>query len=148
MPRVTTSLWIDADPIRVYDVCQAPPDPLLPPGGPRLIVLDQPGEVGSRYRWEFRRLALHSRVDSRVTVAVPGSRLALQGTAGWEMEADLTLEPERGGTRLLFRMQYRFPFPLKWLLPGGLIRLGIWHALRRVKAVAEESLPEEALTTT
>lgn len=146
MPRLTASLWIDAEPGRVFETCQAPPEPLLPRGGPRLVILDQPGMVGSRYRWEFRRMGLHGRFDSAVTESIPGNRLAFQGKAGWDMETDLTITPENGGARLLVRMQYRFPFPYRWILPGGLIRLGVWHALQQVKAAAEKPLQAEALT--
>lgn len=146
MPRLTASLWIEADPARVFETCQAPPVPLLPRGGPRLVVLDQPGAVGSCYRWEYRRFGLQRRFDSLVTESVPGRRITFRSNAGWESEAELTLMPEQGGTRLLFRMQYRFPIPFRWLLPGGLIRLGVWHALHQVKAVAESPLPAEALS--
>ncbi|MFZ5827337.1 MAG: SRPBCC family protein [Bacillota bacterium] len=146
MPRLTASLWIDAAPERVFAICQAPSIPLLPPGGPRLVVLDEPGVVGSRYRWEFRRLGLNGRLDSVVTESQPGTKLAFRGTAGWEMEADLALMRENGGTRLLFRMQYRFPFPFRWLLPGGLLRLGVWHALNQVKTLAEEPMPVRAFS--
>ncbi|MFZ5814916.1 MAG: SRPBCC family protein [Bacillota bacterium] len=147
MPRLAASLWIDAEPERVFCICQAPPVALLPLGGPRLIVLDRPGAVGSRYRWEFWRAGLHGRLDSVVTESEAGRRLAFRGESGWEMEADLTLVPEKGGTRLLFRMQYRFRFPFRWLLPGALIRLGVWHALQQVKAVAERPEPSGALTS-
>lgn len=146
MPRLTASLRIEADPMRVFEVCKAPAVPLLPTGGPRLVVLDEPGAVGSRYRWEFRRWGVLGRLESAVTRSEPGRQLSFRGQAGWEMEADLLLTPQEGGTRLLFRMQYRLPFPFRWLVPGGLIRLGVWHALHKVKAEAERPLPAGALT--
>jgi hypothetical protein len=146
MPRLTASLWIGAEPERVFAVCQEPPVSLLPRGGPRLRVLDEPGAVGSRYRWEFRRLGLGGRLDSVVTESVPGRRLAFRALAGWEMEAAVTLRPENGGTRLLFSMRYRLPFPFRWLVPGGLVRLGLWHALHQVKHCSEQQLPEGSLS--
>lgn len=148
MPRLAASLWINTDPLRVFETCQAPAGPLLPKGGPRLVVLGQPGAVGSRYRWEFRRWGLFGRLDSAVTEAEPGRRLLFRGQSGWQMEAELSLTPEDGGTRLVFRMQYRFPFPFRWLVPGGLIRLGAWHALHKIRAEAEEPLPAGRLSTT
>lgn len=147
MPRLTATTWIDADPMRVFDICQAPPVPLLPRGGARLVVLDEPGVLGSRYRWEARRFGLHGRFDSVVTESIRGERLAFRSQPGWELEADLTFTPEKDGTRLIFRVQYRFPVPFRWLLPGGLIRLGVWHALRQIKESAEGvPLAVEALT--
>lgn len=146
MPRLTASLWIDADPMRVFEICQAPPVPLLPRGGPRLAVLDEPGAVGCCYRWVFRRMGLQGRLDSVITKSVPGRSLTFRGRSGWEMESELLLTPENDGTRLLVRMRYRFPFPFRWLLPSGLIRLGAWHALHQVKDTAERPMPAGALT--
>ncbi len=139
MPRLNASLWIDAAPDQVYKTCQAPPAPLLPSGGPRLVIPDPPGLPGSRYLWEFRRLGLSGRLECILTDAEPGRLLRFRGHDGWHMEADLTLQPEKGGTRLHFCMQYRFPVPLRWVVPGGLIRLGVWHGLHQVKVLTEQT---------
>lgn len=146
MPRLTASLWIAAEPERVFDTCQAPPVPLLPRGAPRLVILGEPGVVGSRYRWEFRRFGLQGRLDCVVIDSDPGARMAFRGQGNWVTEGGITLIPEKGGTRLLVQMEYRFPHPYRWLVPGGLIRLGVWHALHQIKAESERPMPAEALS--
>jgi hypothetical protein len=146
MTRMAAGIWIDASPDRVLQVVGAPPGPLLPEGGPHLVLDGPPGQAGTRYRWEFQRLGLNFRVDSKLTECRPGQRLAFRGTAGWEMEAQVDCEPEAGGTRLLFRMRFRFGAPARWLIPGALTRLGVWHALRRVKAMTEAGGPVGAVS--
>lgn len=147
MARIAGSIWVEASPEVVFRTIAEPVAPLLPKGGPRLAILDTPGAVGSRYRWEFHRLGFHFRLDSEVTESRFGERLAFRSLIGWEMEAETDLQAERGGTRLTYRMRYRFPAPLRWLIPGPLIRLGVWHGLHKIKAMAEESVRVRVLMT-
>lgn len=137
MARMTAGIWVNAPPEVVFRIIQAPPRPLLPFGAPRLTVLN-PGAINALYRWEFRRLGFIFRLDSRVTESVPARRLAFRGTVGWEMEAQANIIPEGEGARISFQMGYRFPTPLRWLIPGALIRLGVWHGMNQVKAMSEE----------
>lgn len=139
MARIAASIWVEATPAVVFGIIADPAGPLLPQGGPRLVIMEEPGAIGSRYRWEFHRLGIHFRLDSEVTESHFAERLAFRGLPGWEMEAEADLLPADGGTRLIYRMRYRFPAPLRWLIPGPLIRLGVWHGLHKVKAMAEES---------
>jgi|GEM_PF-1169547 len=141
MPRLAASLWIAAPPEMVFRVVEAPDRPLLPSGGPRLLVLDPPGQAGARYRWEFRRLGLAFRLESAVTEYEPGRRICFRSTAGWDAEALVDLVPEGEGCRLSLHMRYQFPVPLRLLIPGVLIRLGVWHGMNQVKAMAERSAP-------
>lgn len=138
MTRLTAGIWIDAPPASAFRVVEEPPGLLLPADGPRLLLLGPDRGPGARYRWEFQRLGINFHADCQVTEYRPGERLAFRGTSGWSMEAQVDLTPEAGGTRLLFQMRYRFDAPARWLLPGGLIRLGVWHALREVKAMTEQ----------
>lgn len=147
MVRVAASIWVEASPEVVFTMIAEPTGPLLPQGGPRLAILDMPGAVGSRYQWGFHRLGLQFRLESEVTESRFGERLAFRGLAGWRMEAEVDILPESGGTRLIYHMRYRFPAPLRWLIPGPLIRLGIWHGLHKVKALAEESVQARVLVT-
>jgi len=65
--------------------------------------------------------------------------MSFRGTAGWTADVTLTLEPEADGTtKVIFRMGYDFPPPVRWLLPGPLIRAGIWYGLTRLKEMCEE----------
>jgi len=144
MPRLNASLWINAAPEKVFRACQAPSAPLLPTGGPRLVIPDQPGKVGARYRWEFKRLGMSGQVDGVLTEVEPGRLLRFRSHSGWRMEADLLTEPENGGTRLTFHMKYRFGVPWRWIVPGDLIRLGVWYGLHQVKALTEKAPPKKA----
>lgn len=147
MPRLSATTLVMAEPEVVFRVLEAPPGPLLPKGGPHLARLDAvPGE-GTRYRWEFKRFGLGFRLDSIVTDYRPGQRLIFKGVGGWTMDAQVDLRPDAGGTRLDFRIRYQFGAPLRWLVPGALIRLGIWHALRQVKAMCEEQAAAHVLST-
>lgn len=137
MPRVTASILVEAPSEVVFQTVEMPPRPLLPTGGPRLVRPDGLTGPGAVYRWEFKRWGLGFRTDSVVTDYLPGVAIAFQGTRGWDMHAEARLQPESGGTRLLFHMRYRFGVPVRWLIPGALIRLGIWHAMRQVKDMAE-----------
>jgi len=137
VPRVTASIVVEAPPEVVFRTVELPPRPLLPPGGPRLVLPSGTTGSGAVYRWEFKRLGLGFRIDSVVTDYLPGQAIAFRGTRGWEMQAEARLEPDPGGTRLLLQMRYQFPRPLRWLVPGALIRLGIWHAMRQIKTLAE-----------
>lgn len=138
MPRLNASIRVEAPVDLVFRIVEAPPGPLLPSGGPRLVRRGTELGIGAAYRWEFQRLGFHFRTDSVVTAYEPPHRIVFQGTAGWETEAEVLCEAEEdGATRMTFRMKYRFPPPLRWIIPGPLIRLGIWHAIRQVKAMAE-----------
>lgn len=140
MPRLTASITAAAPPEAVFGVIESPDGPLLPEGGPRLIKLGTVTGVGAQYRWQFRLLGLTFSADSVVTEYRPGQRIAYRGTTGWTMECVVDLVPAEGGTRLEFRMRYRFPAPVRWLVPGTLIRRGIFLALNRVKEIAEASI--------
>ncbi len=140
MPRLTASITVAAPPEVLFQVIESPSLPLLPLGGPRLTRLSPAGGVGARYRWQFRLLGLGFSADSIVTEYRPGRYIAYRGTSGWNMEAAAELTPVFGGTRLEFRIRYRFPVPVRWLVPGTLIRRGIYLALNRVKEIAESSL--------
>lgn len=138
MPRLTASMWIDASPEQVFAICEAPPGPLLPPEGPKLILPDKPGLVGSNYCWELRRWGYQHRFGGVVTECDPGRRLAMRSDEGWKMEAELCTSPEKSGTRLFFRVNYRFPAPIRWVIPTELIRRGVWHGLHQVKVASEK----------
>jgi hypothetical protein len=145
MPRLAVSIWLDARPERVYQLVLFPVEPLLPQGWPQFRRLCGDGEPGSQYRWQFRRFGLRFRVDAEVVEASFPLRIRFTGRAGWQMDATVELQPELGGTRLRFQMRYRFPWPLRWLIPGPLVRLGVWHAVDRFRALAEAQptdLPE------
>lgn len=146
MAHLAASIWVSTPPEVVFHVMEAPQEQLLPSGAPRLAVLDSPGRAGARYRWEFRRWGLGFRLDSAVSEYHPPQRMALKSIAGWQMDACADLVPEAGGTRLNFRMNYRFPAPLRWLVPGPLIRVAVWHALRQIKSLSENALPVRALS--
>lgn len=137
VPRVTASILVEAPPEVVFRTVETPPLPLLPTGGPRLVRPDGATGPGAVYRWEFKRLGLGFRADSVITDYLPGEVIAFVGTRGWDMRAEARLQPESGGTRLLFQMHYQFGLPVRWFVPGALIRLGIWHAMRQVKDMAE-----------
>ncbi|HEY3363745.1 MAG TPA: SRPBCC family protein [Symbiobacteriaceae bacterium] len=139
MPRLAASVWVNGAPEVVFRVLEVPTRPFLPPGAPRLVLVGPERELGARYRWEIRRLGMSFRIDSIVTEYEPGRRIAFKGVAGWTAEADADLKPEAGGTRLVFQMRYSFPAPLRWLIPGTLIRLGIYHTLEEIKAMSEEA---------
>lgn len=138
MPRLAASIWVNGTPDQVFRVMEEPSRPLLPPGAPRLVLVGAEREVGAKYRWEIRRMGMSFRIDSVVTEYAPGRRIALKGVAGWAAEAEAELKPEAGGTRVVFQLRYQFPAPLRWLVPGNLIRLGVYHALSQVKAMTEE----------
>lgn len=140
MPRLTASITMAAPPELVFTVIESPDGPLLPEGGPRLIKLGPTTGVGAEYRWQFRLLGLSFSADSTVTEYVAGRRLVYRGTTGWNMDCEVDLCPVQVGTRLEFRIRYRFPAPVRWLVPGTLIRRGIFLALNRVKEIAESSL--------
>lgn len=140
MPRLTASVTIAAPPEAVFSVLESPGSPVMPQGGPRLVRLSPAPGVGAAFRWEYRRLGMTFAADSVVTEYRPERLMAYRGTRGWEMEAGVELHPVPAGTRLEFRIRYRFPAPLRWILPGPLIRLGIWHGLRWIKEAAEASL--------
>lgn len=125
----------------------APPNPLIPPDGPSLQVVDLPGDVGCRYRWEFRRLGLPGHMEGVLTERIPGERLVFQSTRGWRMKVEVTLRPEQGGTLLLCHLQYHFPPPWRWMVPGPLIRLGAWKALQRIKEIAESPGSPDVLSS-
>lgn len=141
MPKMIAAVWIRAEPERVFDLCRKPPLPLLPPDGPELFLPPEPGVVGSRYRWEFRRVGLHGRFEGILTESLPPRRLAWQSREGWSLDAEVELTPERDGTRLRFRLQYRFPVPYRWVIPSSLVRIAIWRGLHEVKRVAEREAP-------
>lgn len=113
-----------------------PVEPLLPQGAPLFHRLTGRGEVGSIYRFQFRRLGLRFRADAAV-IELNRTRIVYQGLSGWRMRAQVDLEPTPTGTLLRFQMQYRFPWPLRWLVPGPLVRLGIWHAVVRFQRMVE-----------
>lgn len=137
MPRFFAGLEIPAPPEVVFRCVERPPRPLLPMGAPRLIRLGLTVGEGALYRWEFRRLGLAFRLDCLVETYDPPGWIRFRGLSGWEMEADVRVEPAPGGSRLRFEMRYRFPRPLRWLVPGPLVRLGIWYALRSLRESAE-----------
>jgi len=97
--------------------------------------------VGSRYCWEFRRAGLPGRFETVLTESVPPRRLVWQSRERWSFDAEVDLTPEQGGTRLRFRLQYRFPLPYRWLIPSSLVRIAIWRGIREVKRAAEEDMP-------
>lgn len=115
-----------------------PVEPLLPKGAPLFHRLSGRGEIGSIYRFQFRRLGLRFRADAAVTELTP-TRITYQGLSGWRMRAQVDLESVSTGTQLRFQMQYRFPWPLRWLVPGPLVRLGVWHAVVRFQQMVEST---------
>lgn len=144
MTRLHVRMWVEAPPERVFQMIESPPLPLLPPGGPRFMRLS--GEVGqgARYRWEIRWLGVPFRADSTVVEYLLGERIIFEGTSGWAMRTEVTLNPEGRGTRLRFYMAYQFAAPMRWFISGRMVRLGIWHALRQVRAMIEQ--PPAAFT--
>lgn len=115
-----------------------PVEPLLPKGAPLFHRLSGRGELGSVYRFQFRRLGLSFRADAAVTELTP-TRIVYHGLSGWRMRAQVDLEPTPTGTQLRFQMQYRFPWPLRWLIPSQLVRLGVWHAVARFQQMVEST---------
>lgn len=136
MPRLAVSIRLRAGVEQVHRMVLDPPGPLLPEGGPLFRRLSGRGEPGSVYRFQFRRLGLRFRADAAVTDLTP-SRIAFQGQSGWRMDALVELEPVGPETQLRFQMRYRFQWPLRWLVPGPLVRLGVWHAITRFQQMVE-----------
>jgi hypothetical protein len=136
--RLSASIWVAAPPEVTFRMVEAPTAPLLPVGGPLLVRLEPYEGMGAVYRWEYQRMRLRFRADSVVTEHRSPERLTFRGTGGWQMDATVSLRPELGGTRVDFQMRYRFPFPLNLLIPGPLIRMGVWYGMRQVKALSEE----------
>jgi hypothetical protein len=138
MPRLAVSIKLGARLDEVHRMVLNPSEPLLPKGAPLFHRLSGQGELGSVYRFQFRRLGLRFRVDAAITELTP-TRIAYQGRSGWQMTAQVDLEPMDQGTRLRFQMQYRFPWPLRWLIPGPLVRLGVWQAVARFQQMVESA---------
>lgn len=138
MPRLAVSIKLRAGLEQVHRMVLDPVEPLLPEGAPLFTRLSGWGEPGSVYRFQFRRLGLRFRADAAVTEVTP-TRIAYQGRNGWRMNAVVDLQPMGAETHLRFQMQYRFPWPLRWLVPGPLVRLGVWHAITRFQQMVENS---------
>lgn len=138
MTRLSASIWVAAPPEVTFRMVEAPTAPLLPLGGPLLIRLEPYEGMGARYRWEYQRMRLRFRADSVVTEYHVPERIAFRGTDGWQMDATVSLRPELDGTKVDFQMRYSFPFPLNWLIPGPLIRMGVWYGMQQIKALSEE----------
>lgn len=136
MPRLAVSIRLGARLADVHRMVLDPAEPLLPQGAPLFQRVSGHGEVGSVYRFQFRRLGLRFRADAAVTEVGP-TRITYRGQSGWQMNAQIDLEPVPTGTQLRFQMQYRFPWPLRWLVPGPLVRLGVWHAVSRFQQMVE-----------
>ncbi len=100
-------------------------------------VVGQPVRVGTIYRWTFNfPLGLTFRFDEVVTEWVPNERIDYRALSGWEMEAELVLTPERGGTRFHFTLRYRFP-DLWRLTPRWFMELGCRQGLANLKRMVE-----------
>lgn len=138
MPRLAISIKLGARVDEVRRMVLNPVEPLLPKGAPLFRRLRGQGEVGSVYRFQFRRVGLRFRADAAVIELTP-TRILYQGLSGWRMRAQVDLEPTPTGTQLRFQMQYRFPWPLRWLVPGPLVRLGVWHAVSRFQQMVEST---------
>ncbi|MGE5676122.1 MAG: SRPBCC family protein [Mycobacterium leprae] len=147
MSRLHASIWIACTPEEVFGVLEEPNRRLFPPHGPHVFRLSPSCGIGTRYRLEFRRMGLSLHVDCSVTEYVPGCRLAFKSAAGWTMNSVASLKPEAGGTRLDLQATYTLPPVLRWLVPGGLIRLSVWQTLCRAKLVSEEARPLRVIST-
>jgi uncharacterized protein YndB with AHSA1/START domain len=95
--------------------------------------------VGTIYRWSFGlpfggpRLAF----DEIVTEWEAERRIAYRATTGWEMRTIGELHPIPSGTRDVFTIEYRLPWPWNLLVPRWLEVLGVRLALASLKRRAE-----------
>lgn len=148
------SRWVAAPPERVFDVVGDPRKAFLTdnPIASMEVVGEQTEGVGTIYRWSFRLpFGFRWGFDEVVTAWEPGRRFAYQATTGWDMKAGTRLEPEAGGTRVTFTIDYRLPGP--WIslpIPRWLESLGVDRALAGIARRAEGTedgwfaLPREA----
>jgi len=101
--------------------------------------------VGTRSRWFYTYKGKPFVWDDIVTEWEPEKRIAWKATSSWDMKDSFTLQPEEGGTRLVYNMDYHLPYgPLGWLY-GKLVlehRMSrhLSNVLARTKKLAENPL--------
>ncbi len=136
---IARTAWVAAPPERVFAVVADPRKPFLT-GNPIVsmqVVSEQTEGVGTVYRWRFHLPFVGPfGFDEVVTAWEPGRRFAYRALTDWEMTAESRMEPEAGGTRVTFTLDYRLPGV--WaLVPRWLEQWAIDRALASIARRAE-----------
>ncbi len=101
--------------------------------------------MGTRTRWFYTYKGKPFVWDDVVTEWEPEKRIVWKATSGWEMKDSFTLLQEESGTRLIYDMDYHFPYGLLGWLYGKLIleprMIRHWNrVLQRMKKLCESPL--------
>ena len=111
MPKLTSSISINAQPEKVYDYAASPKNgPMfLPNLNENTNISNDQTQVGQSWDWRFNMAGVDLKGHSEVTEADRPNKWSLKTTGGAESQWIYTFTSENGGTHIVLDVEYQVP---------------------------------------
>jgi len=122
MTKTVKSITIKAPVEKVFDYISEPTN--LPEIWPSLVEVKDVQKLpsgGTKNRWVYKMAGIHLEGTSEETECVPNQRLVSKTKGGVESTQTWMFQPETGGTKVTFEVEYTVPIPVLGKLAEAII---------------------------
>jgi uncharacterized protein YndB with AHSA1/START domain len=113
MPKIEKTITIHAPVEKVFAYWTDPAK--VPEFWPSVVEVKDVQKLpngGNSFRWVYKMAGMRFEGSSEDVEFVPNQRTVTEGRGGIENTMRVTFEPEDGGTKLTFGIEYHVPVPL------------------------------------
>ena len=122
MAKTVKSITINAPVEKVFDYISEPTN--LPEIWPSLVEVKDVQKLpsgGTRNRWVYKMAGIRLKGTSEDTEYVPNQRIVSKTKGGAESTQTWMFQPEAGGTKVTFEVEYTVPIPVLGKLAEAII---------------------------
>jgi len=122
MRKIVKSIIINALIKKIFDYISEPTN--LPEIWPSLVEVKDVQRVpdrGTKFRWTYKMAGIHLEGTTEGVESVANQRIVSKTKGGVESTQTWTFQPEAGGTKVTFEVEYTLPIPVLGKLAEAII---------------------------